>query len=319
MVNISIGGFGMFAILLLSFLPLALVAVAFNDDDSDHENDDENRDDTDQETGEGEEIQVDAPDQVTMGTNGDDTIRGTDGTDSVFGLAGEDNIYLGDGDDMGTISPEAEDAMWNATTAEEFIDAYENSGFFGAVGGTGDDYIDGGHGNDAITGSQGDDVLRGNLGADTLIDFEGSNELYGGYGNDALIATDTDHAPDLLDGGANDDYLYGNDGDTMTGGTGSDFFSIWWTGGEDPVSITDFGDLGPNPAPGTPGEFLSIEVDDLSAVSNFTVSPSGSGAEVSLNGQTVAQIEDVDYAALKAAGAIYAEDLYGSAMLPSYA
>lgn len=309
----------MFAILLLSFLPLALVAVAFNDDDSDHDNNDAVRDETDHETGDGEEIQVDASDQVTTGTNGDDTIRGTDGTDSVYGLAGEDDIYLGDGDDMGTISLEAEDAMWEATTAGDFIEAYENSGFFGAVGGTGNDYIDGGHGNDAITGSQGDDTLRGNLGADTLVDFEGSNELFGGYGDDSLIATDYDHAPDLLDGGANDDYLYGNDGDTMTGGSGSDFFSIWWTGGEDPVSITDFGDLGPNPAPGSLGEFLSIEVDDLADFSNFQVSPSGSGAEVSLNGQTVAQIEDVDYAALKAAGAIYAEDTYGNAMLPAYA
>ncbi|PWE51741.1 hypothetical protein DEM26_01910 [Thioclava sp. NG1] len=67
---------------------------------------------------------------------------------------------------------------------------------------------------------QGDDTLRGNLGADYLFDAEGANALYGGYGDDELYASDLDGVPDLLDGGANNDYLNGDDGDTMTGAPG---------------------------------------------------------------------------------------------------
>lgn len=309
----------MFGFLLLSFLPLALIAGVFNDHDDSDSGDEPVRDETDHEAAQGEEIQIEGSDQVTQGTAGDDRITGTDGTDFVFGNAGEDKIFLGDGDDMGEISPEAQAAMDAAQTPGEFIDAYEASGFFGAVGGTGADYIDGGHGDDAITGSQGNDVLRGNLGADTLIDFEGSNKLFGGYGNDTLIATDYDGDPDLLDGGGNDDYLLGNDGDTMTGGDGSDLFGVYWQGDDDPVTVTDFGQLGPSPAPGAAEEQLVIEVDDLADVQNFDVVQSGTGALVTLNGAPVAKLDDVDYAALKAAGgAIYATDQVGS-LLPSYA
>lgn len=164
---------------------------------------------------------------------------------------------------------------------------------------------------------QGDDTLRGNLGADYLFDAEGANALYGGYGDDELYASDLDGAPDLLDGGANNDYLNGDDGDTMTGGTGSDWFGVDWNEGDAPVTVTDFGQTDPIMA--APGEDLGIEVDDLAQISDFTVSQSGTDSIVSINGQTVATLKNVEYAALKAAGgAIYATDgiNYGQ---PSYA
>ncbi len=302
----------MLATLLLAFLPMALLVGVGLDGGHDHKDHSDEEDQTRPEedgTGAGEEIDISEPDQATDGTSGDDTIRGTDGTDSVMGLAGDDDIYLGDGNDGGDLSPEDQQAMDQATSLGEFLDLYEASGVFGAVGGSGDDYIDAGAGNDSITGSQGDDTLRGNLGADYLMDAEGSNELYGGYGDDEIYAVDQDGAPDLLDGGANDDDLHGDDGDTMTGGTGSDWFGVNWNEGDAPVTVTDFGQLGPNPDPNTSGEFLGIEVDDLSHLSDFTVSQSGNDSVVSINGQNVATLKNVEYAALKAAGsAIYATD-----------
>ena len=298
----------MFAIALLAFLPLALVFAIGNDDDDDS-SDTSPRDETDLESGAGEEISIEDPDQLTLGSSGDDTITGTDGTDSVMGEAGDDRIFLEDGDDQGELSLEKADELDAADSFEAFLDIYETSGMFGAVGGTGDDYIDGGHGDDVITGSQGDDTLRGNLGSDFLFDVEGENHLFGGYGDDELGATDLAGTPDLLDGGGNDDLLTGDKGDTMTGGEGSDTFSIWWHEGDAPVHITDFGYIGPPASTSGGGEGIEIQVEDLDTVSSFEVSHDGTNMTVTLNGKSVAQLSGIapeDVAA--AANAIYATD-----------
>ena len=299
----------MMSLLLFAFLPLALVFTLGDGDDNNDSSDALPRDDSDNESGAGEEISIEAPDQLTLGTAGDDTIIGTDGTDSVMGEAGDDRIFLKGGDDHGDISLVTEDGLDAMTGPGDPLSNLENSGLFGAVGGTGDDFIDGGHGDDAITGSQGDDTLRGNLGSDLLVDVEGENQLFGGYGNDALIALDLAGAPDLLDGGGNDDFLTGDKGDTMTGGEGSDTFSIWWHEGDAPVHITDFGRTDtPSGIPGT-GEAITVQVDDLDAVSSFEATHDGTNLTILLNGNSVAQVEGVapeDFAA--AASAIYVTD-----------
>jgi len=97
----------------------------------------------------------------------------------------------------------------------------------------------------------------------------------------------------------------GTAGATLPGGTGSDWCGGTWNEGAAPVTVTDFGQLGPNPPPGALGEFLGIEVDDLDNVSDFTVSQSGSDSIVSINGQQVATLKDVEYAALKDCLAFY--------------
>jgi len=301
----------MMSLLLFAFLPLALV-FTLGDDDNDS-SDALPRDDSDNENGEGEEISIEEPDQLTIGTAGDDTITGTDGSDSVMGEAGDDRIFLEGGDDAGDPSLIAEDDLDAATSPEEFLKALETSGLFGAVGGTGDDYIDGGHGDDAITGSQGDDTLRGNLGSDLLFDLEGENQLFGGYGDDELGATDLTGAPDLLDGGGNDDFLIGDKGDTMTGGEGSDTFSIWWHEGDAPVHITDYGRTDTPSGTLGNGEAIEVQVDDLDTVSSFEATHDGSTMTISLNGDSVAQVGGVspeDFAA--AASAIYATDDTGA-------
>lgn len=110
-------------------------------------------------------------------------------------------------------------------------------------GGAGDDLIHGGDGADYIDGAGGDDALYGDAGDDFVIDGLGSNALYGGDGNDRLDAFDTfDTASDVLDGGAGDDLLIGENGDTMTGGTGTDLFvnDVVDEAGSAPIIVTDF-------------------------------------------------------------------------------
>lgn len=278
------------ALLLLSVFPMMLAFGLFDGgDDDDHHDDDE-----------GERIQAEA-DQETIGTSAGDTITGTDGTDIISGGDGDDDIYLGDGDDF---NPEADfdfDAMIDkilADTPTDAIDELTEASFWGANGGAGDDYIDGGAGMDAITGGPGDDTLRGNLGTDLIVDSEGEDALYGGYGADILIAVDepdTD-APDLLDGGAQDDFLLGDDGDTMTGGSGVDTYGILWESGDAAVTITDFGT---GNVDDENSEELTIQVDSWTTAQSFTLSDTEDGTNVSIDGSIVAVLHGTTAAAVQ--------------------
>lgn len=155
------------------------------------------------------------------------------------------------------------------------------------IGSNANDYIDAGAGDDALAGGAGNDVLRGNLGSDYLEDTSGVDRLYGGYGRDALIAVELSGsgAADLLDGGANDDVLVGDNGDTMTGGSGTDEFDVFWRPGEEAVTITDFHH-------GTDGsdEPLFILVEQWDDSSDFRLTETADGVNVVLDGETVASL-----------------------------
>lgn len=183
----------------------------------------------------------------------------------------------GGGDDPESDAPSSQDGERIAGTEESDI----------LVGTVGNDQIDAGAGNDAVKGGAGNDVLRGNLGADYLEDTSGADSLYGGYGNDDLVALDLygSGAPDLLDGGANDDALLGDNGDTMTGGDGADQFSVYWQPGDAPVTLTDFG-----AAPEGTDETLTIWVDQWDGTADFHLETAGSGVNVVLDGATVATL-----------------------------
>lgn len=283
------------ALILLSLLPMALAFSLFDGNDDDPE---ETPDAT--ETAEtGTDLLEDTPGEaitatageVTEGTAGDDTITGTDGADTVLGGDGDDDIYLGDGDDMGD-GPDEEQlyaalddlALESSVGVEQLTEVLEGWDLFGAQGGDGDDYIDGGHGDDAITGNAGDDTLRGNLGADFLFDSRGADSLSGGYGDDVLFAIDgADPAADVLDGGANSDLLWGDDGDTMTGGTGADDFGIYWSAGDAPVAITDYS--------AADSESLTVMVDSWSNSQSFTLDQTDDGVNVSIDGTIVATLQ----------------------------
>jgi Ca2+-binding RTX toxin-like protein len=171
------------------------------------------------------------PDQLN-GTSNADTMHGFLGSDTLFGFAGNDSLDGGDD--------------------EDFIDG--GAGQDTLLGGTGDDALSGGLDADLLNGGDGFDVAfydlatggvtvdlttglaSGAEGADTLVGIEdvlgsahsdmltgasGSNELYGGLGNDTLLGMDDG---DYLEGHDGEDSLVaGNGRDTLNGGDDSDF------------------------------------------------------------------------------------------------
>ncbi|MBY4894418.1 hypothetical protein KUL25_16805 [Rhodobacteraceae bacterium N5(2021)] len=177
-----------------------------------------------------------------------------------------------------------------AVTGEAGAPAGGELGSATLIGGEGDDTITGGTHDDVLEGAGGDDEILGGLGDDTLSSPDGADTLLGGAGNDVLDGTSqglflpaspndptdagkpSDDArlpvPDgpvveppapvtgdqLLDGGAGDDVLIGDNADTLTGGDGTDSFVVDLA--SDPtqgsVLITDFDPL---------QEVLTLNVD----------------------------------------------------------
>ncbi|HYD81893.1 MAG TPA: calcium-binding protein [Paucimonas sp.] len=134
------------------------------------------------------------------------------------------NISMGDGDDH----------VYMAETSGK-----SNYGKDTISLGNGDDYAYAGEANDYLSGGSGDDTIDGGSGTDTLD---------GGDGDDIIFVGQDDNA----DGGAGDDIFYvgltnGNIS-TVTGGDGSDLFSLdtdlyVTSDGSNPVSDVDWGSV----------------------------------------------------------------------------
>ncbi len=106
------------------------------------------------------------------------------------------------------------------------------------TGSPGNDLLDGLGGNDSLTGSEGNDTLSGGPGADTLEGGDGDDRLLGGDGNDVI--TDW-YGVNVVDGGAGDDrIMIIPEGGTVTGGAGSDSFTIAGMFSNMPEIIQDF-------------------------------------------------------------------------------
>lgn len=127
---------------------------------------------------------------------------------------------------------------------------------------TGNDLVDGGGGNDTISDypwdrdpdrsevglmnpDWGSDTLYGGAGDDVILATGGENVVDGGDGDDRINALDlhasAPYAPDLVNGGAGNDWLVGDDGDRLTGGSGTDFFTNLIDEDTDqPVLVTDY-------------------------------------------------------------------------------
>lgn len=160
-------------------------------------------------------------DDIT-GTLASDTVDGLGGDDRIEGLSGGDLLFCSDGDDT----------------------LLGNFGSDVVSGGDGNDLVKGGFGNDFLFGDDGDDKLVGSQGDDALTAGSGSDLLEGGTGDDLLYAIDTAGnagEADRVFGEAGNDRLLGDDGDTLSGGTGVGRFEILVNGvGTDPVVITCF-------------------------------------------------------------------------------
>jgi Ca2+-binding RTX toxin-like protein len=161
-------------------------------------------------------------DLVNGGRN-NDVIKGSRGDDILCGGRGSDTLYGGPGDDI--------------IYGEEENDRI--------VPGPGDDKVLGSAGNDRIIGwaerggeiiDDGIDILNGGWN-DDVIEAGGADSLYGFTHNDVLLTRTPDIAPAIMDGGGNDDTIYGSEvADNIRGGerlSGRD--TIYGAGGDDHI------------------------------------------------------------------------------------
>ncbi len=136
------------------------------------------------------------------GGDGIDTLRFDTG-DTVIGGAGQDYAYVED--------PAGATMAFAAGSGVEIVIGGVGRDVLNAAAVTTAMYIYAGGGNDVITASAVGGQLFGEAGDDAL---------YGGVGNDLLAGG---LGADLLDGGAGDDTLFFTTGDTVIGGTGTDY------------------------------------------------------------------------------------------------
>jgi Ca2+-binding RTX toxin-like protein len=246
---------------------------------------------------------------LLAGQGGDDLLRGGRNDDVLAGFAGNDFLKGEDGDDVVT-GGAGNDTVWGLDGEDVLI------------GNGGNDILTGGNGNDALSDFSGSDTLRGGTGSDILTAIDQTDKisaadllpttgpdglseaefraaLFATFGRDDLTDAQastlfaevrggerTDDAPDLLDGGAGNDVLLGDDGDTMTGGSGTDLFSVYTdparASDNEAVSITDLD-------PSADKLVISVEDNGLGAVT-LAADPGGLGTQVLYRGDVVALI-----------------------------
>ncbi|MBB3329602.1 Ca2+-binding RTX toxin-like protein [Halomonas campaniensis] len=165
---------------------------------------------------------------LVFGGGGDDIIIGGDHADILFGDGGQVTV--------------TRSSPWTLHSVQ-YVD----------LGAGGNDRIFGGDGDDIIYGGPGDDILKGGKGNDTIFGGKGFDILFGdgsAFGIDDTLADDQDfdfdgdtlkaiqwafdgdyeHGNNTLDGGTEDDLLFGGFGDsTINGGRGGD--TIFGDGG----------------------------------------------------------------------------------------
>lgn len=197
-------------------------------------------------------------DDTIHGGTGDDTIIDLEGSNEIYGGDGSDTVTTGDGDDfIDTVSPVSSDPLpdlgypglfdpdADPNNDKDVVNAGNgnNTVYTGddddvITTGDGDDYIDAGFDQDIIVSGGGDDIIIGGEGDDTIEAGDGNDTVYGGLDPvfpDALNIPDDGSGPfgpdavvnngqDVIDGGAGDDRLFGqDDDDTIIGGTGDDY------------------------------------------------------------------------------------------------
>lgn len=208
---------------------------------------------------------------VSTGTSDDDIIDGEGLNDLLLGGTGSDDIVGYAGNDV-LVGEFGSDALDGGAGNDVLIGG---PGRDVLDGGIGNDLLIGGDFSDLLDGSSGTDVLIGGSGADTLLGGADNDTLFGfdhvqiasaldGAANDlttmlgvafgsqvsqstldrvgaAVRSGDpSDSSPDELDGGDGSDVLFGDDGDTLSGGAGADDFGVLHFAGDRQVTIEDF-------------------------------------------------------------------------------
>jgi Ca2+-binding RTX toxin-like protein len=135
-------------------------------------------------------------------------------------------------------------AIWggDSDTSDANADPHPNEDGLNSINGEGDDLVEGGGGNDVIITGNGEDTVSKGRGSDLIIGVDGADQL---------------GQPDQLSGGYGSDSLWGDDGDTLTGGEGTDFFDVTvGTESAETVTIADLDFSGMVTAPCRIGSIL---------------------------------------------------------------
>lgn len=199
-------------------------------------------------------------DDEIHGGKGNDTLDGGVGDDVIFGGAGSDSVTGGNGNDRidtrNLATPPLPDLGFPSymglpaipADPDPFNDRDVVDGGDGddviltgddediVTGGSGNDYIDGGLDRDFLDGGAGDDFIIGGEGSDNILAGDGNDTVYGGLHpslpdelnirNDGSLGDpdpEINNGRDVIDGGAGDDVIFGqDDDDTLLGGSGND-------------------------------------------------------------------------------------------------
>jgi Ca2+-binding RTX toxin-like protein len=299
-------------LMLLLLLPVVLGGVLLAGGDND-----DNESEPDPETGPRFGT---SGDDLMRGAAEDNNLNGAAGDDLMFGYRGDDTLAGGLGDDL--INGGLDDDVLQGGNGEDLL--VGGQGNDNLQGGRGEDFLIGGSGDDTLDGGEDDDILVGSTGADSLYGGAGDDVLDGvspeagaslktgvaalveGFTEDARVVfptiTDADinrfladfaseegeHAPDALFGGAGEDALLGDNGDTLSGGADEDRFAVNWTTGNAPVQITDYDTVASE-------EILIVVSDNLPGppVLGLRDSFDGSATQILVNGEVAATLTGV--------------------------
>jgi Ca2+-binding RTX toxin-like protein len=293
--------------LLISLIvPLAFAGLSFGSDDDEGSSSD------------------DLENDVIQGGSGDNQLSGGGGEDILLGNRGDDQLFGGDGSDIldggaddDTLAGGNDTDLLIGNSGNDLLQGQGDSDLL--IGGAGDDTLEGGAGDDLLIASSGEDLLFGGNGDDVLwgvepvegfstaeiLDLDAlafEENLQAAYGSDLSVeaidrivdginSADADTAADSLFGGAGEDILLGDNGDTLSGGDGDDAFGIVWQSGDNPVEITDY-----NVAAGE--ELIILSDDAPTSALQFSVQTTDDGlsTEVFLGAEVIATLSGVTLA-----------------------
>ncbi|WP_076462712.1 LEPR-XLL domain-containing protein [Marinobacterium stanieri] len=174
-------------------------------------------------------------DLTAFNTAGHDVISGGAGNDRIWGEDGNDVIR---GDRDGSITdPDRFDMGAGSATGDDWL--YGGRGSDAMFGNDGNDHLYGGSAGDYLFGNDGDDVIEGAAGRDAIFGDDGEVEIFeagdpilpgGTYTASTFdpktlrtINAASSSGNDEIDGGVDDDFIFGGSGlDDITGAGGED-------------------------------------------------------------------------------------------------
>lgn len=269
--------------------------------------------------------------QVWRGTSGQDLQDGTDVSDLMLGGAGPDDLSGDSGHDL-LVGQTGQDTLYGGAGDDLMLGGWGQDSLLGGdgsdimMGGAMADSLFGGAGSDRLFGSSGADLLQGDAGNDYLVgldvrddvsieDIAGNvvitnvaaleTNLRGFFGSEMtasdveqvhqniLNADPSDQAADTLLGGAGNDILEGDNGDSLAGGDGVDVFAVYNEVGDDAVTVTDF-----NPATERLLIWSEARINGTDLIDTLD------GLEVRVNDRVVAVLQGVTNAMLTDPNAI---------------